>query len=171
MPAIPLEDVPEDKLDRVDKIHVTTEHLGRWQSRSAIRDLPELFLDEPESMGGKDSGPTALEATLAALNACSAMIMYLVGREQKFAYSDVRFETDGWVDKRSVEMRRTKQKYSEIKPLADHYFKIEQRVELTTDESPERLAHFRAEVLRLCPMHALLHDAGVPVTFDWITRS
>ncbi|MDQ7908019.1 OsmC family protein [Phytohabitans sp. ZYX-F-186] len=171
MAQMALEQIPADKLDRVDRITVSTRYLGRYQSVSSIRDVPEVFIDEPESMGGANSGPTALESTLAALNACSAMIMFLVRKEMKFDLGGVRFQTDGWVDKRSVEMRRTKQPYSAIPPLTEHYFKVEQNVYITTSETGERLDHFRGEVLRLCPMHALLRDAGVPVESQWTIES
>ena len=106
--------------------------------------------------------------TLAALNSCSAMIMYVLSREMKFDLADVRFETDGWIDVRRIEMRRRKLKYSEVEPVAEHYHHVVQKVYITSNETGERFEHFRSEVHRLCPMYALFRDAGVDLTSTWI---
>ncbi|MFG3690237.1 OsmC family protein [Micromonospora sp. CB01531] len=156
--------------ERIQPITVRTEYLGRYQSVNHIRDLPPIYLDEPVDLGGKNSGPTALEATLAALNSCTAMIMYVLRREMKFDLQGVTFEADGWIDIRRIEMKRTGLKYSQVVPIADHYQKVVQRVELVTTEHGERLEHFKHEVHRLCPMHTLLRDAGVPVESVWTIR-
>ena len=157
-----------EKEDRLHPIHVETDYLGRFKSVSRIRDLPGVYIDEPKSLGGENSGPTALETALAALNACSAMIIYIMARELKFAYQDLHFSATGVVDARRVEMKRSRLKYSEVKPVAEHYQSVEQTVTLVTAEPPERVDELRSEVHRLCPMHALLRDAGVPVEAKWV---
>jgi putative redox protein len=157
--------------ERLHSIHVSTEYRGRYQSVSRIRDLPDVYIDEPVKLGGQNTGPTALESTLAALNACSAMIMYILRKEMRFDMQAVRFETEGVVDARSVEMRRTGKKYSEIAPITEHYQRVIQTIYVKTSESGERFEHFKSEVLRLCPMHALLRDAGVPTDSRWIIES
>ncbi len=154
--------------ERIQSIRVETEYLGGYKSANRIRDLPEFYLDEPIDLGGKNSGPTALEATLAALNSCSAMIMFILRREMRFDLQGARFETDGYVDVRRVEMKRTGKSYSQVVPIAEHYQKVVQRVFITTGESADRIATFRGEVERLCPLQALLRGAGVPLETDWI---
>lgn len=166
--------MPPDEVtltDRLHTIHVETEWKDRYQSVSRIRDVPDVWIDEPRSLGGFNSGPTALESTLAALNACSAMIMHIVRLEQKLNLTAISFETDGVVDSRRVEMKRSRLKYSEVTPITEHYKSVHQRVIVTTGETAERFDLFRSEVLRLCPMHALLRDAGVEVTTEWIRRA
>lgn len=153
--------------ERIQPIHVSTEYLGRYQSVNHIRDLDPIYMDEPKDLGGLNSGPTALESGLAALNSCTAMIMYVLKREMRFDLGALRFEADGWIDVRRIEMKKTGKLYSEIEPIADHYDRVVQRVFITTSESGERLEHFKHEVHRLCPMHTLLRDAGVPVTSEW----
>lgn len=161
-------DLTIESEERIQPIHVKTQYLGRYQSESTIRDIPPFCLDEPKELGGKNSGPTALEMTLAALNSCSAMIMYVLSREMKFDLQDVRFEADGWVDVRRIEMRRSKLKYSEVEPVAEHYHHVDQRVYITSSETGDRFEHFRSEVHRLCPMYALFRDAGVDLNSTWI---
>jgi hypothetical protein len=41
---------------------------------------------------------------------------------------------------------------------------------METAESPERIAFFRDEVHRLCPMQRLLSDAGVPLDVEWVAQ-
>ena len=153
--------------ERIQPIFVRTDYLGRYQSANHIRDLPPIHMDEPTDLGGLNSGPTALESCLAALNSCTAMIMYVLKREMKFDLGAVSFEAEGWIDVRRIEMKRSKKLYSQVRPIADHYQRVVQRVFLTTSEEGERLEHFKAEVHRLCPMHTLLRDAGVPLESDW----
>jgi uncharacterized OsmC-like protein len=153
--------------DRLHEITVDTEYKDRYQSESMIRDLPGLYIDEPRSLGGFNSGPTALETTLAALNACSAMIMHIVRMELTFEMGKISFHTTGTVDSRRVEMKKTKKKYSEIEPVTRHYRSVRQEITIASDESGERWDLFTSEVHRLCPMHALLDDAGVPVEIVW----
>lgn len=154
--------------ERIQPILVTTDYVGKYQSVNHIRDIPDFSLDEPVELGGTNAGPTALEMTLAALNSCSAMIMYVLRREMKFDLRALRFETQGWVDVRRIEMRTKKLKYSEVEPIAEHYHHVVQKVFITTTETGERFDHFRSEVHRLCPMYALFRDAEIDLDSQWI---
>lgn len=162
-------DVGEDVFveERIQPIHVSTEYVGRYQSANHIRDLPTFYIDEPLDLGGRNSGPTALESTLAALNSCTAMIMYVMRREMRFDLRDARFEAEGLIDVRRVAMKKTGMKYSEVEPITYHYQRVKQHVYLTTTELTDRVAEFRTKVERLCPMHALLRDASVPLESTW----
>ena len=92
-------------------------------------------MDEPAELGGRNSGATALESTLAALNACTAMIMYVLKREMRFDLGDLTLEADGWIDVRRIEMKKTGKLYSQVEPLAHHYQRVVQRVFITTSEA------------------------------------
>ncbi len=153
--------------ERLQSITVTTEYLGNYQSVNHVRDLPLIYLDEPTELGGKNSGPTPLEMTLCALNSCTAMIMNILRREMNFDLGGVRFKAEGIHDVRRAEMRRTGKLYSQVEPIAYHYHKVTQRVFIKTSESDERLEHFKSEVERLCPLHALLRDAEVKLVSEW----
>jgi uncharacterized OsmC-like protein len=154
--------------DRIQTIFVATEYLSNYQSVSQVRDLPPVYNDEPVELGGKDSGPTPLEMTLCALNACTAMIINILRREMKFDVGGLRFETEGHHDVRRAEMKRTGKLFSEVEPIARHYHKVIQKAYIQTSESDERLEEMRAKVHKLCPLHALLEDAGVDFDFQWI---
>ncbi len=157
--------------DRLQGIKVTTDYLGNYQSVNHVRDIPPIYLDEPVELGGKNTGPTPLEMTLCAFNPCTAMIMNILRKEMRFDMKGVRFEAEGIHDVRRAEMRRTGKLFSQVEPVAYHYHKVTQRVYIKTAEPEDRLAHFKAEVERLCPLHALLRDGKVNVVSEWIRES
>lgn len=157
--------------DRLQGIRATTEYLGNYQSVNHVRDIPPIYLDEPAELGGKNTGPTPLEMTLCALNSCTAMIMNILRKEMRFDLRGVRFDTEGVHDVRRAEMRRTGKLFSQVEPIAYHYHKVTQRIFIKTSEPDDRLAKFRHEVERLCPLHALLRDAKVNVVTEWIRES
>lgn len=153
--------------ERIQPIHVTSEHVRNYQVVSQIRDLT-LTLDEPKELGGRNSGPTPLETVLAALNSCSAMIVHVLRREMGFEVRHLRIQTTGYIEVRRVEMKRTGKKYSEVEPLIDHYDRVVQKFYVTTSEPPERLSKLREDVERLCPLQVLFRTAGVPMETEWI---
>lgn len=157
--------------DRLQGIKVTTDYLGNYQSVNHVRDIPPIYLDEPVELGGKNTGPTPLEMTLCAFNSCTAMIMNILRKEMRFDMKGVRFQAEGIHDVRRAEMKRTGKLFSQVEPVAYHYHKVTQRVYIKTVEPEDRLAHFKAEVERLCPLHALLRDAKVNVVSEWIRES
>ena len=157
--------------ERIQTIDVATDWIDRYQSVTKIRDLPDIYIDEPKELGGRNSGPTALETVLTAMNACSAMIAFVLKLEMGFDLQGLRFETQGYIDVRRVEMKRTGKKYSEVEPIANHFHRVVHRVYVSTSEPDERIDEFRREVERLCPLHCLFRDAGVPVDTEWIRES
>ena len=153
--------------DRLQSIHVSTEYISGYQSVNHVRDLSPIYLDEPYDLGGKNSGPTALEMTLCAPNSCTAMIMFILKREMKFDLQGIKFESEGMHDVRRVEMKRTGKLFSQVEPIAYHFHKVIQKIYIKTAESDERLTIFRKEVERLCPLHALFRDAKVNIMTEW----
>ena len=153
--------------ERLHSIFVSTEYIKNYKSVNHVRDLPDIFLDEPLELGGENSGPTALEMGLCALNSCTAMIVNILRREMKFDVGGLRFEATGIHDVRRAEMRRTGKTFSQVEPIAYHYHKVIQKVFIKTTETDDRVAHFKSEVERLCPLHALLRDASVDVESVW----
>lgn len=153
--------------ERIQSIYVTTQYIQNYQSVNQVRDLPPIYLDEPEELGGKNAGPTALEMTLCALNSCTAMVINILRREMRFQFDGLRFEATGFHDVRRAEMKRTGKLFSEVEPIAYHYHKVIQKVFIKTNESDERLEKMSSEVHRLCPLHALLRDAKVDMEVIW----
>jgi len=70
-----------------------------------------LVIDEPESNGGKDSGPTPIELLAASLASCTAITMQLYAERKGWDLGDIETECDFTPAKRGVpsnaEMRIT----------------------------------------------------------------
>ena len=49
---------------------VSLEHLSGYRAEVRIRSFPPLALDEPESLGGADTGPSPLDYLLTAVGGC-----------------------------------------------------------------------------------------------------
>lgn len=108
--------------------------LGKWAQIIQVRDH-ELFSDEPEDVGGDDTGPTPVELAVSALGACTSMTLLLYAERKGIALDDVH--VDLW---------------SEGSPKD---FKICRRIRLEgtfTEEERTRLL----EIAARCPVHRLL---------------
>jgi len=49
---------------------VSLEHLAGYRAEVRVRSFPPFNLDEPESLGGADSGPSPLDYLLTAVGGC-----------------------------------------------------------------------------------------------------
>ncbi len=154
--------------ERLQKIHVSTEYLGKYKSAVSIRDIPKWYFDEPKELGGDNDGPTPLESILSALCACTSMIVYILQREMKFQLDTMRCAATGVHDVRRAEMKRTGKKFTEVEPIAFHFHQVEMDIHIKTGETEERFEKMKEEVARLCPVSRLIGDAGVPLNVNWI---
>lgn len=154
--------------DRLQPITVSSQYETGYRSVISVRDVPPLWLDEPQELGGSNRGPTPLESVLGALCGCTAMIVHIMKREMRFEFESLRCDADGVIDVRRAEMKRTGKKYSEVEPIAHHFHQVRQRIYIATQEDDERLAELARQVARLCPVSRLLEDAGVDFEVQWI---
>lgn len=58
----------------------------------------ELIIDEPESLGGTDSGPNPVEYELAALSGCLNVMGHLIAKEMGFTLRGIEMEIEGDLD-------------------------------------------------------------------------
>ena len=68
-------------------IHVSSTDL-RYQQAIALRSF-QLLADEPETLGGHDTGPTPMELLLAALGACKAITLQMYAERKGWPLSKV----------------------------------------------------------------------------------
>lgn len=135
---------------------------GKWdggiKSINTIRHFDSFAMDEPVKLGGQDTGGTPLEYISAALNGCKAVMIPLIAKEQNFVFSNLDFETAGYVDIRGLMGEEGVKTY---------FQKIDFSVEIETNESDEALERLKAEVERRCPVYNLFVDAGITVEVNW----
>jgi putative redox protein len=68
-------------------VEVVSRWEGGYRCRLSVRDH-ELYADEPESVGGTDSGPTPTELLIAAVASCFTMALAHVARQQDVTLPD-----------------------------------------------------------------------------------
>lgn len=106
-----------------------------------------LRADEPESVGGDDSGLSPYELLLAGLGACSSMTMRM--------YSDRK----GWpLDKVEVELAHQKRAIGDSKKKTDH---ITRKITIHGDALDREQRRRIFEIANRCPVHRTLE--GEPV--------
>lgn len=123
-----------------------------------IRDFAPIVMDEPESLGGTDDGANPMEYVLAALTGCASVMISTISKEKNFQYSGVEFENSGVLDVRGL---------MGVPGVTPHFQRVRYRVQLTTEESFERVEELRQEVERRCPVYNMLKDSGIQVDSIW----
>ncbi len=74
-------------------VHVRETGNGRFQQAVQVR-AHRLIADEPESVGGLDSGPSPYDFLAMALGACTAMTLRMYADRKKLALEEVSVEVD-----------------------------------------------------------------------------
>lgn len=135
---------------------------GKWisgvKTEVSIRDFAPIIVDEPANLGGTDEAPNPVEYVLAGLTSCTSVMISLIAKEQNFAYSAVNFSNNGTLDLRGI---------SGDPDVSAHFQTVSYEVEITTEESDEKLADLIDAVEKRCPVLNLLKDAGVEVNAQW----
>src|SRR5690625_2133655 len=124
-----------------------------------IRDHTSIYVDEPERLGGKNTGPNPLEYFLGSLSAWTSIVASMVADEMNFSYEELKYSADGKLDRRG---------YHGAEGVQTYFQEIEIKLEIETEESDERLSQLVAEVERRCPLYNLAKDAGVEVIINWV---
>lgn len=145
-----------------EPIIITTSATGSLESGMrtdvSIRGFNSIAMDEPEALGGTDTGPNPMEFVMGALNGCVAVMIRIIAGEMQFQFDGVTFEADGVLDLRGL--LGTAQ-------VTRHFQSVTFKVNVKTSESAERLAQLQEKVHDRCPALNLLKDAGVHVDATW----
>lgn len=126
-----------------------------------VRNLPEFFIDESESLGGANKGPNPLEYLLGSLSGCTSIIAFYVAKEQHFSYSSLDFSVEGTFDPRG---------YAGIEDIRTYFQTVVLTNVIDTDESDEAIEKLAMEVERRCPVYNIMKDAGVDITSHWVKK-
>ena len=115
-----------------------------------------LRMDEPESLGGTDTGMNPVEALLAALGSCLVIVAGAFAKSQQFDLQSFKVELEGDLDpagflhgKPGVRMG-----FQEIRFTP--YFK--------TSSSPEEIEKFVAFIKSRCPVSDMLMNETKVIT-------
>lgn len=110
----------------------------------------QVFIDQPRSALGTDTGPSPLELVLAALGGCFGTIGRFVAHQRKIVLRGMRFEIEADYNPAGLLGRD-----ASVRP---GFEEVRLRVEIDADLNQEQKLEFLREVERRCPLvDNLLH--------------
>jgi uncharacterized OsmC-like protein len=129
---------------------VNTRQVEGFRSEASLRQF-NVTVDEPEALGGSDTGPSPVELLLAALGSCQEITYRLYADALGVPLDGVSVRLTGNLDLRG---------FFAVDPgVRPGYQSIEATVVLDSPASDADLARLKAEVDRHCPVLDILATA------------
>jgi len=137
--------------DRKKIVHL---HLGKENYKTVMTaGRHELISDEPESVGGQDSGPDPYDYLLMSLGSCTVITLKMYADRKKWPVEDIY-----------VEMLHHKSHAEDCKDCDDpkaKIDKIEKEIVIKGDLTDDQLQRLM-EISKKCPVHrTLLSDVEI----------
>ncbi|MBP2241471.1 putative OsmC-like protein [Cytobacillus eiseniae] len=118
-----------------------------------------ISIDEPESLGGKDTAADPMSTLLAALAGCENVMAQIIAKEMNIEIEDISFKVEGELDPSGLMGNL------EIKP---YFEKVKVQAFLKTSASEEEVDELRKKVDQRCPIYRTIKDAGIPIENSWM---
>jgi uncharacterized OsmC-like protein len=146
----------------VDSESKTLRAAGTWtgqqQTRVAVREFG-FTVDEPESVGGRNEGPTPMEYLAGAVDACITVTVEQVASRRGLELTGINTYSLARQDRRGLAGTADVQPYF-------HTYRLQ--LSIGTPETDEAtLRDFAAAVEHACPAVNLLRDANAGLTVAW----
>jgi len=129
---------------------------GGFRSEAKIRDFTSTKSDEPDQLGGTNTGPNPVEQVLAALGNCLAVGYAANATAAGIKINDLSIEIEGDLDLHT---------FLGLKEGNAGFTSISAKVRLDSDATPEDLDALHSKVKRTSPVGHTLNRA-VPVAID-----
>ncbi|AOM84079.1 OsmC family protein [Salisediminibacterium beveridgei] len=117
-----------------------------------------VIIDEPENMGGEDTGPDPLANMLASLAGCENVIANMVAKEIGFDLQGIDFRVTGELDPRGLMGDKDVQSY---------FQQVGIEATVQTSESEERIEELKKITDERCPVFTTFVAAGIPIDATW----
>ena len=140
----------------VAKFAADSQQVQGLQSKTKIRQFT-LTIDEPESLGGTDTGPNPVELILGALASCQEITYRAFAEALDIPLDRVSVKIEGDIDLRGF--------FAVDDNVRAGFKDIRGTVELDSPASPETLAQLKKIVDAHCPVLDIL-QAPVPVSLN-----
>jgi uncharacterized OsmC-like protein len=126
---------------------------GGFRSKAKVREFQPSQSDEPEQLGGTDTGPNPVEQVLSALGNCLAVGYAANATVAGITINDLMIVVDGDLDLHT---------FLGLKEGNAGFSNISVKVKLDSDASPEALGALHEKVVNTSPVGHTLNRA-VPV--------
>jgi uncharacterized OsmC-like protein len=103
----------------------------------------EFTIDEPESLGGTDTGMNPVEVILAALGACQAIVARVYAKKFKIEFDDLWVELEGDLDTDG---------FMNITDVRRGFSEIRYNIHIRTNASKDKVAEFVTFIEKTCPV-------------------
>ena len=113
-----------------------------FTTSSKVRDF-SLPLDEPLELGGQDTGPNPVEAVLAALGGCQAIVYRAYAAALGLRLDNVSVETKGYLDLRG---------FLNLSDVGAGFERVSYTTRIESPEPPEKLRQLARLVEEHCPV-------------------
>ncbi len=140
-------------------MNVKVNGTGTVMRLDAVAGKHKIAVDEPVTMGGKDSAADPLSTFLASLLACENVMAQIIAKEMEFDLQGISFETEGTIDISGLMGNL------EVDPK---FQEVTVKAFVKTTETQERIDEMKNAVDLRCPIFRTIKDAGIPITNDWV---
>lgn len=120
----------------------------------------KITLDEPEELGGTNSGLNPVEAILCALGACQSIVAAAFAEAQNFSMEGFHVELEGDLDPDG---------FMGLADVRNGFQEIRYKMYFKTNESQERTEAFAEFIEKTCPVGDCLTN-GVKLVSAGIVR-
>ena len=139
-------------------VKVTASGPEGWVVRTAAG-KHEAIIDQPEAMGGTDTGPSPLAFAFVALGGCLVTIAKIVAGQRKIDLRNVEVEVTGDINLDVLRGQNTEDRSG--------FQSITAKVDIDADLTDEEKKEFLEEVDRRCPISDNLMNA-TPVSVELV---
>ncbi|NLN19268.1 MAG: OsmC family protein [Firmicutes bacterium] len=146
-----------DQSQKLASLRVSGKQTEGMRTDIRVRQF-NLVIDEPESLGGTDTGANPMEYVLAGLAGCASVMLRMIAREQGLEYESASFDIRGTLDLRGLEG---------VPGVRRHFQTVTGKVEVVTSDG-DKLQKVAEAIEDRCPAYNMLKDAGVDIKLDWI---
>lgn len=117
----------------------------------------ELFIDEPEQLGGTDTAPNPVEMLLAAYSGCLNVMCFVVAKEMGFELRGVKMELEGTLNPDRLYGKSFEQRAG--------YKEIKVKLMPETDAGRDILEKWIASIKERCPVGDNIGNT-TPITLE-----
>lgn len=120
----------------------------------------KITLDEPENLGGTNTGLNPVEALLCALGACQSIVAAAFAESQNFSFEEFHVELEGDLDPDG---------FMGLADVRNGFQEIRYKMHFKTNESQEKAEDFVKFIEKTCPVGDCLMN-GVKLVSAGVIR-